>query len=177
MEESSAVQLPSKASRWPRELGAVGCVLAFLMFVENLSDLGPLSWPRQRWVDLVGEELADAVIQALHPAWVVPMSLFGIALALYLLVASINLRRQRRRGVNQSRVWSWLAIALLAAETLRGLVWVIRYSDVVAALDDGTAWYEYIIGVVVLAVLLYPVFLLVFLSRPKIRAQWAGWPS
>lgn len=177
MEESPATQLPAKAPRWPRELGAVGCVLALLMFVENLSDLGPLSWPRQKWVDLVGSELADAVIQALNPAWIVPMSLFGMALALYLLVASINLRRQRRLGVNQSRAWSWLAIALLVVETLRGLVWVARYGDVVAALDDGTAWYEYIIGAVALAAVLYPVFLLVFLSRPKIRAQYVGWPG
>lgn len=181
MEESPAIELSeAKALRWPRELGAVGCVLALLMFLDHLGDLGPLSWSHQKWVEMVGADLADTVIAMLNPNWIIPTSLFGMALAIYLLMASINLRRQRRLGVLQSRVWSWLAIALLAVETFRGAIWIIRNPDTFAALnalDGSTEWYEYILGAVVIAVLLYPVFLLVFLSRPSIRAQYAGWPA
>lgn len=177
MEESPTQPAAAGDVLWPRKLGAVGCFLALLMFVDHLGDLGPLSWSQQRWVDTVGADLAGRMVQWANPDWVVPTSLAGMALGIFLLIASINLRRERRLGVVQSQAWSWLAIALLAVETTRGLVWVVRNYDVLAAFNNSTQWYEYIVGVVVIAGVLYPVFLLVFLSRPSVRAQYTGWPA
>ena len=184
MDDSGAMQsTPVKAPRWPKGLGAFGILVAVLMFFDHLGDLGPLSWSRQDWIRHVPElaerpELVDLVMQAMNPAWIVPVSLLGMALAGLLLAGSVNLRQQRHRGVVQCRVWSWLAIAFMVFEGGRRLFWLTGHFEEVWAIESsGNPWWEYIVVAVVLALLAYPVFLLVYLSRPSIRNQYAGWPA
>lgn len=171
--------LGAPPSRWPGVVGTIGLILGAILFLDQIDDLLiPLVWTEDDWSRMLGPETAELVVRSLPPpAWLVTSSLVGMALAALLVVGSSRLRRRRRSGVTLCRTWSWLAIAWVAIDMASALWWLQAHADEIPGLAS-TGWQGYAaFGIVVALVVMlaYPVFLLVWLSRPEVAAEHAGW--
>lgn len=168
------------APRWPRTVGSIGIVVGVLMFLDQVDDLlVPLFWTTEDWSRQVGPELAAFLVRTLPPrAWMVTTCLVKLALGAFLVLGSIRLRRRRRSGVILCRVWAGLAIAWLAVEMGWAAVWLARHAGEIPGIPaEGWQGFATCGMIVALAVLLaWPVFLLVWLAKPEVREQVAGWP-
>jgi hypothetical protein len=167
-----------EAPRWPTVVSTVGIVLAALMFLDKLDDLLLLGWTEDDWARVLGAELAALVVRALPPAaWRLVSALIQLALALLLFSGSLALRRHHRAGVGRCRLWAWLAIVWSVSAMGVGLLWVQRYvggvPDVSAVYWYGSATFGIIVALSIL--LAFPVFLLYWLSRADVRAEYGSW--
>jgi len=167
-------------SRWPLTLGTIGIVVGALMILDQLDDLlFTQFWTVEEWRALVGRELADFLVRSLPSrSWMVTTSLVKMALGALLVAGSISLRRRRRLGVTLCRSWAGLAIAWLVVEIGWGLVWLSRHAEEIPGLPaegwQGTATCGALFALALL--LAWPVVLLVWLARPDVRQETAGWP-
>lgn len=170
------------ASRWPRVLGTLGLAVGVLMVIDQLGDLLflPLLHSDAWWRGLVEERLAHQIADWLPPtAWWVTSRIAGLLLGALLLAAAWRLRRRRRSGASWCNAWAWLALAWLAVEAGLSLSWLYRHLDELLELAPGTP-----AGTTVVATLsaygalaIFPVCLLLWLSREESRRQIAGWPA
>ncbi len=172
----------SGARRWPRVLGTLGIIVGALMFLDKLGDLVmlPVMWSRDWWAGLLGVEIADLVVRWMPPKiWVFGVSLIGMLLGGLLVVGGLRLRRGMRSGVELCRMWSWLAVAWLAVEMGGALWWMAGHVGEIRKLAPGADWESSVVFGILLTLIImaaFPVFLLIWFSRPEIKAQLAGWP-
>ncbi len=167
-------------ARWPKVVGTIGVVLGGVMFVDKADDLllVPLMWAgdSRRW--LFGPEIGELVARTMPRAlWLAFYILLGMALGLLLLVGSLRLRRRIPSGVNLCRAWAWLSIVWLAAGLAVALWWLGRYGDEMARLT-GPDWQMTVLSQILLVLILllvYPVFLLVWLSRAPVKEEYLTW--
>lgn len=166
-------------SRWPQVIGLIGLILSVIIFVDKLDELVTLTWTEEQWTRAVGEDLAALIVSALPPlGWRLASSLAHIALAVLLFAASLALRGRRRSGVSRCRAWAMLAIGWVVVEMGWAIWWLSRYEGeimgVAPATWQGNAAFGIAVALVVL--LAFPVFLLVWLSRGDVRAEYEAWP-
>ncbi len=164
---------------WPKVIGTIGAVLGVIMVVDKTDDLAliPLMWAEDSRRFLLGPELSEAVAGSMPRAiWPFLYLLLGGLLGLLLVVGSLRLRRRRRSGVALCRAWAWLSIAWLAIGAAGALWWLARYSDEISR-HAGPGWDRGALSgaLVALLMLAYPVFLLVWLSRAPVKAEYQSW--
>lgn len=167
-------------SRWPEVLGILGLILSILIFVDKVDDLLTLTWTEEEWTRLVGRELADLILRTLPPlGWRLASILAHVALAVLLLTGSLALRRRRRSGVSRCRAWAVLAIGWVVVEMGWAVWWLSRFEGEIMGVAPAT-WPGYAafgIAVALVVLLAYPVFLLIWLGRSDIRAEYESWPG
>lgn len=167
-------------SRWPLSLGAIGIVVGVIMILDQLGDLWVAQfWTAEEWRHLIGRELGDFLSRSMpSQAWKVTASLIKLALGILLVLGSTFLRRRRRLGATLCRSWAGIAIAWLVVEGSQGLMWLARYAGEIPGVPaegwQGTAGCSVVFAFALL--LVWPVVLLVWLSRPGVRRETAGWP-
>ncbi len=169
-------------ARWPRVIGILGLIVGALMFIDQLDDLLllPLLRSESWWRGLVGDELAALISRWMPPApWLIFVSLVGMTLGAVLFVGGLRLNSGRRSGAALCRTWAWLALAWLAVEMGAAAWWLSRYAGELSELAPGVWQAPAILGLGLAMVILaaFPVFLLSWFSRPAIKAQLAGWPQ
>lgn len=176
LETTNAVATPP---RWPGVVGVTGIVLAILMFIDKLDDLViPLLWSPDDWRGLLDPGEAELVVGLMPPmTWMAPASLIGMALAAVLFVGSLRLRRRLRSGVDLCRRWSWLAIAWAGIEIAVAIWWLQVNAAALSSLAGGEWQAPALVGILaaLVVMLAFPVFLLVWFSRPPVRAEYATW--
>jgi hypothetical protein len=81
--------------------------------------------------------------------------------------------------VAQCRLWAWLAVAWVVIQMARGAVWLRRFGDDLPSVGPVTPHaYALFAGALAVAILLaFPVLLLVWFSRPAVRAEYERWAS
>ncbi|MCP4201731.1 MAG: hypothetical protein GY769_07335 [bacterium] len=170
-----------KRARWPGVVGVVGIIVAVLMFVDQVDDLlallvlSPETW--SRWL---GPKQAEIVVRLMPPVgWVAVAAVIGAALAVLLFIGSMRIHRHMRSGVELCRRWSQVTIAWAVIQITAAISWLQRNADFISDLANGEWQGAAAFGVVVaLGVMLaFPVFLLVWLSRPVVRREYATWPT
>ncbi|MDH3255052.1 MAG: hypothetical protein OEM62_08685 [Acidobacteriota bacterium] len=171
---------PSRAAtdpRWPSVLGSVGIVLSILMLIDQIDDIVVLTWTEEQWSRVIGPGLGATVSGALPPpAWLILSMVVGSALALLLLAGSLALRRRRRSGIRLSRLWSASAILWTVLSFAWAAWWLSDLDEKSPDLLAGWQWstvMAMLIGLVIL--LAYPVFLLLWFSRPDVRSHYSQW--
>ncbi len=177
--EEIAAETAPPPSRWPASVGTLGIILGILVFIDNLDDLLlPIIWPEDQWRKLLAPEVADLVARSLpSPAWLAITSLSWMALAILLIVGSLRIRRRQLSGVGLCRRWAWLAIAMLGVEAVRSVRWFAQNLEELQRLAPGQ-WQGltvFVTTTVMLVMLSYPIFLLVWFSRPRIRQDYLAW--
>ena len=165
--------------RWPQVIGTIGIVLGVLIFLDQVDDLWMgLTWTEEDWGRIFAPEMAEFMAMALRPTgWQLASTVIQMGLGLLLVVGSLGLRRRRRSGIAVCRSWAWLAIAWAVAD-IGWAVWLLsRYAGEIpsvplvnwhtaAALGTGFA---------LVLLLAFPIFLLVWLARPDMRAEYLSW--
>lgn len=181
MDHSTTVDdAPAPTPSWPKVIGTIGVVLGVIMLVDKTDDLIliPLLWAGDGWRSLLGPELGDLVASTMPLwAWLFFYILLGMALGVLLVVASLRLRNRYPSGVTLCRTWAWLAIAWVVAGLSLAIWWIATFRDQVARLAEPGWETAAVSGILAaLALLLaYPVFLLVWLSRAAVKAEYLTW--
>jgi hypothetical protein len=120
-----------------------------------------------------------------YRAWTVAGSLLALGLATLLMFAGIGLYQRRRWGVSASFAWALLKMAfVLGNSALAYVVQQAQFEAMGKQMPPGApmspAFYTVVgtLGVAfgVLWGWAFPVFLLIWLSRGKIKAEIAEWP-
>jgi hypothetical protein len=162
-------------------VGTIGITVGVILFIDKLEDLiTPLVWSEEDWSRIFSPRLAELITEAMPPmSWVIPSSVIGMLLATLLVAGSISLLRRRRSGIRMCQWWSWLAILWVAVESTVAIRWLGRFfpriSEFAQSGWEGLAAMGVIVALIV--VLAFPVFLLLWFSRPPVRAQYAAWSA
>lgn len=165
-------------ARWPTTLGTIGIVLGALLIFDNLDDVLTLQWTAEDWGRIFAPAIAEAIDRWTPPAgWRLLSAVVEVALGVLLVVAGVDLRRHRRRGVRLGRLWAGLAITWIGATATWSAWWLGRHGW--ALPDPGLpGWHGFAVFVLVLTfaiLLIFPVVMLVWLARSDVRAEYGSW--
>ncbi len=106
--------------------------------------------------------------------WMVLSSVVGLALVILLFVGALRLLRRQASGARLCALWSWIMIPWTIIATVITLVFQLN-----APVPSGGPGQQIgaaiasVIGVVI--GLVFPVFLVIWFSRPTIKSQVAQW--
>jgi amino acid transporter len=168
-----------RASVWPTVVSIIGiiyaslglfgtfCGLAFLFILPSYAD----------WLQSFGmsEQDVQAMETSMPPiGWTVLTSLVGLALIILLFVGALKLLRRQASGARLCALWSWIIIPWTIIATVITLVFQLtapapssgRGQQIAGAIGG-------VIGTVV--GLAFPVFVVIWFSRPTIKSQVAQW--
>lgn len=170
--------MTDSSTQWPTTIGTIGIVIGIVLVLDKVDDLLVIGWTADDWGRILSPAVADLIVRSTpSAAWRLVGGAAEVGLGAFLIVASLGLRRRVRRGVALSLLWAWLAIGWSVVVVARGLVWISRHAGELSAVAGGAAGGYTVFALLLALVLLlaYPVFLLVWLSRPSVRAETAAW--
>lgn len=114
--------------------------------------------------------------------WVVVSSVLTIVIGVILLVSGIDLLRRRLRAIKLGRVWAVLKLIFAVVGAFVGFLvqqgQIRQMSQQNFPVGGDLFVVMSVVGVLVgiLWSCAFPVFLLVWYSRPKIKAEYSRWP-
>lgn len=110
-------------------------------------------------------------------AWRLTALLVQLALGGLLCLAAVRLRHRRKFGVRLCRMSASLAIAWAAISIGIATWWLLIYCSSVpgSELISWKARALFGIGIALMILTAFPVFLLVWLQQPSVRVEWKGW--
>lgn len=169
---------PEQDTTWPKVIGVISIV-----FGAGACLQGVWGFFAPRFIKMAAESMPEAQAAPLAAmqewgTWITVSSALTILIGLVLFVAGIDLVRRRRRGIKLGRVWAVLKILFGIAGAFVGLAMqqeqFRQISQQTPAINTG------VIAVVVLVVVAlwtcaYPVFLLIWFSRAKVKVEYAQW--
>ncbi len=168
-------------TRWPGVLGVVGVIVGALMFLDKLDDLFVSSLlPMQEFSRMLGPELTKLIEAAIPSlAWRLTSFLVVGTLGILLVAGSLRLLYRSPSGVTTCGLWARLAIVWAFIETVRAVI-SLRSLGTAVPVIAGVDWRAFaVFGVffALLVMLAYPVFLVVWFSRPSVRADYLAWSA
>jgi hypothetical protein len=165
--------------QWPMTIGTVGVVLGALLVLDNLDELVTLRWTATEWRQVFGPYVAEWIARTTPSVgWRLGAAVVEIGLGVLLIGGSVALRRRTRRGVARCRLWAWLAVAWILVAVGRGTVWLLLHArELPAAADDWRGYAVLGLGLAIVLLLAFPVFLLVWLSQPAVRKEVDTWTA
>ncbi len=114
--------------------------------------------------------------------WILISSALTVVIALILLVAGINLVRRRASGIKLGRVWAVLKMIFAVVGFFVGfVVQQEQFRQMTQQNFPGGGNFYVVMAVagVTIGVLwssAYPVFLLIWFSRAKVKSEYTRWP-
>ena len=174
--------IPAQPSVWPTAIGVIGIIFAsFAILGGCWGGISP--WIMEAFTQALPEAQQDTMsAMAQWKLWIIVSSVIGVAFGVLLLIGSLRLlsRRQSSRGLIM--IWAVLKIFVYAVGSS-----ILSFVMTQAALsqdDPNTAqlpkgFLEWMgpIGAVFnfLWYSALPVFMLIWFSRPKIKAEMQHW--
>lgn len=181
---SSRVISGARPPAWPLVVGIIATVLGGLGILGGmLGLLTPLFTGILRDFSLPGQETSFELIERWMP-WSMASAAINLCLATALLTAGILLIRRRRAGATAARVW---AVVKIPWEAVYAFVQYLMVQDQVELMNgeypgvremmSGFVKTAQVAGLVISAVvfMVFPVFILTWLSRDKIRDHVERW--
>jgi len=162
-------------------IGIIGIVYSSLGVLGGCCGIGAMYFMPDliEWIeDFLPAEQAEAMGTIDEPsAWMIVSSVVAVGLAAFLLTGSIRVLRRRASGVQTCKIWAvvsipWTVVALVIGWT---------YQPDVPTTQDAAYASGMMIGNVVgscgglLFGWAFPIFLLIWFSRSKIKAEVAEW--
>ena len=175
---------PAQRSSWPTVLGIIAIVLGALGILGGLWGLISPMVMKAAWANAPAPN--QAMLDAIEPwrGWVVLCALVTIVLAIALLVSGIGLVRRRTWARPLCQTWAVFKILYVLASSGLGYQMARASYDTASqqspnlpALGPTFAQSMAAVGVCVGIVwsCALPVFLLIWLSRARIKAEIAEW--
>ena len=165
-------------ARWPGVVGVLGMVIGAMMALSEAQEIVRiLTWTEQDWQALLGPAWTESVVATLPSMpWQVASSVFELGLGCLLFVGAWWMFWRERRAIRACRSWAWLAIAYAAVIIVWVATWMPRYLQTVPGVEQVSAGELYFGMMVAVAMLLtFPVFLLYWLARHDVRADYEVW--
>ncbi len=168
-----------RASVWPTVVGIIGIIYASLGLFGTFCGLAyPLILPWYvDWMRSVGvpeQDVQEWETSMPLVGWTVFASLIGLALVILLFVGAVKLLRRQASGARLCALWSWMIIPWTIIATVITLVFQLN----APAPSGGPAQQigAAIAGVIAAVIgLVFPVFVVIWFSRPTIKSQVAQW--
>jgi hypothetical protein len=182
------IPMPEQRSTWATVIGVIAIVLGSGGILSGCWSLAsPFVFDFFRNMIPPGQATGMEVMDAIDEwrSWTIINSLLTIAVATLLLVVGIGLLKRRRWAVGAGVAWAILKTLLALVTAV--FVYMIQQAafeamgqQVPAAPGLGLAFYRMIAvcsaAFTVLWYCAFPVFLLIWLSRAKVKADVADWP-
>jgi uncharacterized membrane protein HdeD (DUF308 family) len=170
--------MTDSSAQWPTTIGTIGIIIGIVLVLDNVDDLVLVWWTAGDWGQVFAPAIADLIARTTPSAgWRLVEGVVEVGLGTLLIVASLAVRRRFRRGIPLCRLWAWLAVAWTVVVMARSLVWISRHAGELSAVVGREVRGYAVFGLLLALVLLlaYPVFLLVWFSRPTVRAESGTW--
>ncbi len=163
---------------WPKVIGTIGIVLGALIFLDQLDNLATMSWTEEDWGRIFAPDLAALIVRSMpSTGWLLLTSTVQMVLGVLLVVGSLALRRRAPSGIHLCRFWAWLAIAWSVFVMGRATWWLLQYAGELPEVPLAR-WQAYGmlgLGLALVLLLSFPVFLLVWLSKHDVRLEYETW--
>ena len=151
-------------------------VLSILMLIDSLDDVLLVGWFGTEWSHVLGPELAEAVARTVPAvSWRFLDILVSSALAVLLLVSSVDLQRRRRTGVTLTRAWAISVIVWALVSTARSVWWLSKIVADYPVIDGWGFSASLGLGLGLGLLIAYPIFVLVWTDRPAVSNEWSRW--
>jgi hypothetical protein len=198
----TAGELPALEPAWPKVFGVISVVLGGLGMATNgcgaLSGLigGTLMttfmknfMPKGTAPGAADAAQFDQLMDSLRPWMVVSgvVSLVNLGVSVWLLVAGIGLLKRRASAIRQHIGWSWVRIAMVLVTAGIAVASQFASSAAMAKLQTGqggaamagvTELMAVFQAVITVAFgVAYPIVVLVYMSKQKVKDQVAGWTA
>ena len=177
---------PEQPATWPTVIGVISIVLG-----SGACLGGAWGFFAPQFMKMMADQMPQDQAELFSTmqgwtTWIFIRSALTVVIALVLLVAGIDLVRRRARGIKLGRVWAVLKMIFavvgsyvgffIQQEQLRQMSQQISQQN----LPIGGSFFALmgVVGVVfgILWSCAYPVFLLIWFSRAKVRSEYTRWP-
>lgn len=168
---------PPRTSKWPTILGVIAIVLGVLGVLGGVwGFVAPAVMPH------IMPDIPSEVAAELErtKGWTMISSALTLALALLLAVSGVGLTNRRLWSVSVARLWAVLKMLLVVVGV--GMAWQIQSVSFRAnpGVPPGGTGFTTSIQIMSLVFGLVwgwalPVFMLIWLSRPRIKAETEAW--
>ena len=171
-----------RPATWPTVLGVISIV-----FGSGAGLSGVWGFLAPQFLEMMADQMPPgqaAPLLAMQgwTTWIFISSALTVVIGLILLVAGIDLVRRRARGIKLGRVWAVLKMIFAVVGSCVGL---IIQQDQFRQMSQqnlpigGSVYSVMVVVGVTVGVLwgcAYPVFLLIWFSRAKVKSEYARWP-
>ena len=188
--QPGALAPPQRPANWPTVIGTIAIVFGSGGILVGL--WGAASTFGMRFFEWVMEQsqpsgIVDrqvAVMEAWLP-WTVGSSLLATAIAILLLLGGIRLNKRKRSSMRLLKFWAVVKIPVVVVLSIAEMLMQERLFEIMGQSSGGIpmpfggGFYDVMIVVTLVFGLAWgwalPVFLLIWLSRGKIKNDVAGW--
>ena len=116
--------------------------------------------------------------------WTVASSLLAAALAILLLLGGIRLTKRKRSSIRLLKFWAVMKMPVVVIVTIAGILMqelqfeIMSQSPSLTSMPFGGGFFDFMVVVGLVGLgwgWALPVFLIIWLSRGKIKNEVAGW--
>ncbi len=179
--------IPPAPSVWPTVIGTISIVLGVMgLLCYGCSSIGAMLGPLL--ANVVPPEVLGPQPQGVFLVYWIASHCAALLLSLWLLVAGIGIAQRRAWARSASLGWATTKMAVTVADTVLGFVFISdiathfserwsRGQPQTAQLPEGVM--ELVMAFVIIVgfffTLIWPVFLLIWFARRRVRAEIAHW--
>lgn len=175
--EQGEFALPKARAVWPTVIGIISIVLGSLGALGYAwSCIAPYVMESSF---LANDPNVQASIQAQKDmrGWMVSSGVVNLIASLLLLIAGTGLSSRRSWGVSAARLW---AVFKMLTAIFTAIATYIVQEAALANQSGGMAAAGSMFGMVAIVFVLawawaFPIFMLVWLSRPRVKAEYSRW--
>ena len=182
--QPGGIRAPQGASSWPRIIGIIAIVLGALGILGGLQGmLAP--WILEAVASIMPrgtEGTLDAVVESAN--WLIVTSIMTTGVAALLLAGGVGLVKRRQWGIGTCRAWAVLKMLLVLLNT--GVGYFVQEASLTALAEQtprgAQMSEEFVTAAVVLGLILgvawgwaFPVFMLIWLGRGRVKAETSAW--
>ncbi len=188
--QPGTIAAPQRPANWPKVIGTIAIVLGSGgIFVGLWTAATPFGMRFFKWAmeqsqpsGIVDSQVA--VMEAGIP-WTVASSLIATSIAILLLLGGIRLNKRKRSSMRLLKFWAVMRIPVVVIVTIAAVLMqelqfeIMGQSPGLTPMSFGGGFFDVMIVVTLVFGLAwgwaFPVFLLIWLSRGKIKNEVAGW--
>ena len=188
--QAGTIAAPQRPANWPSVIGTIaivfgsGGILVGLWGAASPFGMRLFEWAMEQSQPSGIVDSQVAVMEAVIP-WTVASSLVATAIATLLLFGGIRLNKRKSSSMRLLKFWALMKIPVVVIVTIAAVLMqqlqfeIIGQSSGGIPMPFGGGFFDVMIVVTLVFGLAWgwtlPVFLLIWLSRGKIRNEVAGW--
>ena len=170
----------ARKARWPGPVGVIGMVVGAIMIYSKVMDLARfLTWTAEDWERILSPSQIEIIAGTLPSAgWNIGTAIFEIGLGVLVFVGSFWLLFRDAKSIRALKAWAWTSIVYGIGIGAWVASWLSTYWDSIpeaAGVGVGAAYFG--VAVAMGIMLAFPVFLVVWLARADVRAEYESWSA